>query len=73
MQRFFENLFPQQQKGVEVTMICFIKIQSENMEMAWNIKLFISVQQLEEKGSKQDKVISQMWRLYGFVNNISII
>ena len=41
-------------------MICFIKIQSENMEMAWNIKLLISVQQLKEKGSKQDKVISQM-------------
>ena len=25
--------FPQQQKGVEETMICFIKIQSENMKM----------------------------------------
>ena len=23
---YFENLFPQQQKGVEETMICFIKI-----------------------------------------------
>ena len=25
--------FPQQQKGVEETMICFIKIQSENMKI----------------------------------------
>ena len=33
--------FPQQQKGVEETMICFIKIQSENMKMTWNIRLFI--------------------------------
>ena len=33
--------FPQQQKGVEETMICFIKIQSENMKMIWNIRLFI--------------------------------
>ena len=38
---FFENLFPQQQKGVEKAMIGFIKIQSENMKMAWNIRLFI--------------------------------
>ena len=30
---FFENLFPQQQKGVEKTVICFIKIQSGNMKM----------------------------------------
>ena len=29
--------FPQQQKGVEETMNCFIKIQSENMKMTWNI------------------------------------
>ena len=28
-------------KGVEETMICFIKIQSENMKMTWNISLFI--------------------------------
>ena len=33
--------FPQQQKGVEETMICFIKIQSENMKMTWNIRFFI--------------------------------
>ena len=32
-QRSFENLFPQHQKGVEETMICFIKIQLENMKM----------------------------------------
>ena len=28
-------------KGVEKTMICFIKIQSENMKMTWEIGLFI--------------------------------
>ena len=33
--------FPQQQKGVEETMISSIKIQSENMKMAWNIRFFI--------------------------------
>ena len=33
--------FPKQQKGVEETMICFIKIQSENMKMTWNIRFFI--------------------------------
>ena len=33
--------FPQQQKGVEETIICFIKIQSENMKMIWNITFFI--------------------------------
>ena len=33
--------FPQQQKGLEKTMICFIKIQSENMKMIWNIRVFI--------------------------------
>ena len=41
--KFFENLFPPRAKnnGVEETMICFIKIQSENMKMTWNIGLFI--------------------------------
>ena len=33
--------FPQQQKGVERTMICFIKTQSENMKMTWNIRFFM--------------------------------
>ena len=33
--------FPQNQKEVEETMICFIKIQSENMKMTWNIRFFI--------------------------------
>ena len=33
--------FPQQQKGFEETMICFIKIQSENMKMTWNMRFFI--------------------------------
>ena len=38
----FENLSPpKQQKGVEETMICFVKIQSENMKMTWNIRFFI--------------------------------
>ena len=37
--QFFENLFPPRSnnKGVEETMIYFIKIQSENMKMTWNI------------------------------------
>ena len=41
--QFFENLFPLRAKnnGVEETMICFIKIQSENMKMTWNISLFV--------------------------------
>ena len=38
---FFENLFYPKTKGVEKTMICCIKIQSENMKMTWNIRLFI--------------------------------
>ena len=29
---FFENLFPTKQKGVEKTMICFAKVQSDNMK-----------------------------------------
>ena len=28
-------------KGKEKNMICFIKIQSENIKMTWNVKLFI--------------------------------
>ena len=40
-QHFFKNLFPQQQKQMEETMICFIKIQSENMKMTSDIRLFI--------------------------------
>ena len=41
--QFFENLFPPRakNKGVEETMICFIKIPSENMKMTWNISLFV--------------------------------
>ena len=40
--RILSNIcFPQQQKGVEKTMICFIKMQSENMKMTWNIRLFM--------------------------------
>ena len=37
---FFENLFPPRQKGWEEAMICSVKIQSENMEMTWNISSF---------------------------------
>ena len=32
---------PRQQKKVKETTICFIKIQSENMKMTWNIRFFI--------------------------------
>ena len=41
--QLFENLFlpTTKNKGVEETMICFIRIQSENMKMTWNISLFI--------------------------------
>ena len=28
-------------KGVKKTMICFIKIQSEDVKMTWNFTLFI--------------------------------
>ena len=38
---FFENLFPQQQKGVKKTMICFITFRSENMKMTWNMVIYI--------------------------------
>ena len=40
-QKFLKFCFPQQPKGVEKTMICFIKIQSENIKITWNIRLFI--------------------------------
>ena len=33
--------FPQQQKGVEEIMICFIKIQSENIKPTWSNRSFI--------------------------------
>ena len=36
---FFESVSPKT-KGVEETMICFVKIQSENMTVTWNISLF---------------------------------
>ena len=41
--QFFKNLFPPRakNKGLKETMICFIKIQSENMKMIWNISLFV--------------------------------
>ena len=39
-QNFLKIGFPEQQKGVENTVICFIKIKSKNMKMASNIRLF---------------------------------
>ena len=36
----FENLLPQD-KRMEETMICLIKIQSENIKITWNISFFI--------------------------------
>ena len=41
--QFIVNLFPTRAKTKEVeeTMICFIKIQPENMKMTWKISLFI--------------------------------
>ena len=33
---YFEN-FPQQQKGMEQIMICFIKFELEHMKKAWKI------------------------------------
>ena len=34
---------PQQQKGMEETLVCFIKIQSENLNMTWNISFLYFV------------------------------
>ena len=36
----FENLFSRKQKRWEEAMICSVKIQSENMKMAWKVSLF---------------------------------
>ena len=40
-QIFFENLFPPRTERSWETFICFIKIESDNMNMTWNIALFI--------------------------------
>ena len=40
-QIFLKICFPQQQKRVDKTMSCFIKIQSEIMKVTWNIRLFM--------------------------------
>ena len=40
---FSKICFSQHQKGVEKTMIYFIKIQSENMQMTWDIRFFVFV------------------------------
>ena len=42
-----ENLFPQQQKRVDKTMICPITVQSENMKMTWNIRGFFILYDLQ--------------------------
>ena len=34
--QFFDNMF----KGLEETMICFIKIKSDDVKMTWNFILF---------------------------------
>ena len=39
--RIFWKSVSSKTKGLEETMTCFIKIQSENMEMTWNISLFV--------------------------------
>ena len=39
--RIFGKSVSPKTEGSEKTMICFIKIQSENMKMTWNIGLFI--------------------------------
>ena len=36
---FFENVSPKTE-GMEEAMICYVKIQSKNMKMTWNISLF---------------------------------
>ena len=56
--------FIQQQKGVEDTMICFIKSQPENMKMTWNIRFFYILCDLQ---------FFQIWWFYNFVNNIYYI
>ena len=38
---------PQQQRGIEETIICFIKIQSEKMKMIWNIRLVLGMINIE--------------------------
>ena len=40
---FAKICFPQQQKVVEETMICFIKIQSENTKITWDNRLLYFV------------------------------
>ena len=39
--RIFWKSFSPKQKGMKKTMICFIKVQPENVKMTWNIRLFI--------------------------------
>ena len=39
--RIFSKSVSPKAKGVEESMICSIKIQSENMKMTWNINLLI--------------------------------
>ena len=37
----FENLFPQEERGGGNYVICFFKIQTENMKMTWNISFYL--------------------------------
>ena len=40
-QNFLKTGFFQQQKRVDKSIICFIKIQSENMKLTWNMVIYI--------------------------------
>ena len=39
--RIFWKFVSPKAKGVQETMICFMKVESENMKTTWNISLFI--------------------------------
>ena len=58
---FLKICFPQHHKGVEETMIGFIRIQSEEMKMNQNTRLFMLWMIC---------IFFQMWWLYSFVNKL---
>ena len=60
-QRPFENLFTPIEERDGGNYDLLYQIQSENMQMTWNIRFFIFCLICN---------ISQMWWLYSFVNNI---
>ena len=39
--RIFRKFVSSKTKGAEETMICFIKIQTENMKTTWNMRLYM--------------------------------